>query len=408
MNKGRLFTASCIALIATAMSFAIRGDIMGDFETLFHLNKTNLGWISGAAFWGFGLSIFIGGPLCDRLGMGNIMRLAAAGHIGGTLLTLVAPNFEVLFLATVIIGIANGLVEAAVNPLIATIYSDNKTAKLTALHAWFPGGIVIGGVLAFLFTQIGLGWQAKMLLLLVPSAIYTFLFVGQKFPATEREAAGVPFNDMFKELLRPLFLVIWFSMCLTAVTELGPGQWYANVFNEVMGSTARAGVLVLVWVNGIMYLMRQFAGGISHRVSPILLIATTAISAALGLYLFSHATSTADGLHGGGVPRGRHGVLVADDARHHVGAVPEGRRAGAGGRRWHGQHRDRDCRAGDGRAERSLRPARHARDLGDHSGGADRHLRSDLHARQGCGWLSGGEDRRVGARFDVQRAGGAT
>ena len=291
MNKGRLFTASCIALIATAMSFAIRGDIMGDFETLFHLNKTNLGWISGAAFWGFGLSIFIGGPLCDRLGMGTIMRLAAAGHIGGTLLTLVAPNFEVLFLATVIIGIANGLVEAAVNPLIATIYSDNKTAKLTALHAWFPGGIVIGGVLAFLFTQIGLGWQAKMLLLLVPSAIYTFLFVGQKFPATEREAAGVPFNDMFKELLRPLFLVIWLSMCLTAVTELGPGQWYANVFNEVIGSTARAGVLVLVWVNGIMYLMRQFAGGISHRVSPVALIATMAIPAAAGLYLFSRADS---------------------------------------------------------------------------------------------------------------------
>src|SRR4029079_10779002 len=122
--------------------------------------------------------------------MGTIMRLAAAGHIGGTLLTLVAPNFEVLFLATVIIGIANGLVEAAVNPLIATIYSDNKTAKLTALHPWSPGGIVIGGVLSFLFTQIGLGWQAKMLLLLIPSVIYTFLFVGQQFPATESQAGG--------------------------------------------------------------------------------------------------------------------------------------------------------------------------------------------------------------------------
>ena len=160
MNKERLFTASCIALVATAMSFAIRGDIMGDFESIFQLNKTNVGWIAGAAFWGFGLSIFIGGPLCDVLGMGTIMRLAAAGHIGGTLLTIFAPNFPVLFLATVIIGIANGLVEAAVNPLIATIYDKEKTVKLTALHAWFPGGVVIGGVLAFVFTQIGLGWQA--------------------------------------------------------------------------------------------------------------------------------------------------------------------------------------------------------------------------------------------------------
>jgi MFS family permease len=223
------------------------------------------------------------------LGMGTIMRLAAAGHIGGTLLTIAAPNFQVLFLATVIIGIANGLVEAAVNPLIATIYDKEKTVKLTALHAWFPGGIVIGGVLAFVFTQLGFGWQAKMLLMLVPSVVYTFLFVGQTFPQTERVAAGVPFGDMFKEALRPLFLVIWVGMMLTAATELGPGQWYANVFNEVMASTAQAGILVLVWVNGIMYLMRQFGGGISHKVSPVALVAVSAIPAAAGLYFFSHA-----------------------------------------------------------------------------------------------------------------------
>ena len=81
MNKDRLFTASCIALIATAMSFAIRGDIMGELQQLFQLNDTQLGWIGGAAFWGFGLSILLGGPLCDLLGMGNIMRVAALGSI---------------------------------------------------------------------------------------------------------------------------------------------------------------------------------------------------------------------------------------------------------------------------------------------------------------------------------------
>src|SRR6187399_599809 len=118
MNQRRLFFASCVALIATAMSFAIRGDIMGQVQQELSLTDVQVGWILGAAFWGFGLSILFGGPLCDLLGMGTIMRLAAAGHIGGTLLTLVAPNFEVLFLATVIIGTANGLVEAAVNPLI--------------------------------------------------------------------------------------------------------------------------------------------------------------------------------------------------------------------------------------------------------------------------------------------------
>ena len=120
------------------MSFAIRGDIMGDFERVFALTKTEVGWIAGAAFWGFGLSILFGGPLCDVLGMGTLLRLAAVGHIGGMLLTIVAPNFAVLFAATVIIGIANGLVEAAVNPLIATIYRRDKTAKLDGAPRLVP------------------------------------------------------------------------------------------------------------------------------------------------------------------------------------------------------------------------------------------------------------------------------
>ncbi len=296
MNQRPLFIASCVALVATAMTFAIRGDIMSDFERDFGLTKTDVGWIAGAAFWGFGVSILLGGPLCDLLGMGTLLRLAAAGHIAGALATIVAPNFLVLFAATLTIGIANGLVEATINPLVATVYSDDKTRRLVALHAWFPGGIVIGGVLSFLLTQAGpsaaLGlslWQWKMLLLLGPSIAYTLLFHGQVFPATERAAAGVPFGDMFKEILRPLFLVVWLCMWATAATELGPGQWMSNIFNEVMKSSAQAGILVLVWVNGIMYLIRQFAGAAAHRISPVALIAFTAIPATAGLFLFGMA-----------------------------------------------------------------------------------------------------------------------
>jgi fucose permease len=195
----------------------------------------------------------------------------------------------VLFAATLVIGIANGLVEAAINPLVATIYSSDKTRRFVSLHAWFPGGIVIGGVASFALTQIGVGWQVKMLLVLIPSVLYTLMFLRQPFPATERAAAGVPFSDMFKEMLRPLFVLIWFCMWLTAATELGPGQWMSNIFNEVMKSSAQAGILVLVWVNGIMYLMRQFLGGVAHRISPVALIATTAVAAAVGLFMFGLA-----------------------------------------------------------------------------------------------------------------------
>jgi MFS family permease len=289
MNPQRLFVASCIALLATAMSFAIRGDIMGELELAFGLDKVQLGWISGAAFWGFGLSILFGGTLCDLLGMGRLLKLAAVGHIAGVLLTVFATDFTMLFAATVVIGIANGFVEAGINPLIATLYRENKTARLVKLHAWFPGGIVIGGVLAFAFTQLGLGWQAKMLLMLLPSAIYATMFFAQRFPDTERKAAGVSTAAMYSELKRPLFLVVFVCMWLTAATELGPGQWVSNIFNEVMHSTLQAGVLLLVWINGIMYALRQFGGGLAHRLSPVTLVAVTAPIAALGLWLFGRA-----------------------------------------------------------------------------------------------------------------------
>jgi MFS family permease len=291
MNQRRLFLASCVALIATAMSFAIRGDILGAVQVDLGLTDVQTGWIATAAFWGFGLSILFGGPLCDLLGMGTIMRLAAIGHILGAILTIFSTNFTVFFLSTVIVGIANGFVEAAINPLIATIYAENKTSKLTTLHAWFPGGIVIGGVLAFAMTQVGFGWKAKVLTLLVPSIIYFVLYMGQRFPATEREAAGVPFGDMFKALARPLFVLIWFCMILTAATELGAGAWIPTIFNRVTQSATQAGILQVVWINMVMYLMRQFGHNVSHKVAPTGLIAVSALVAAFGLYMFSHAAS---------------------------------------------------------------------------------------------------------------------
>jgi MFS family permease len=296
MNRERLFLASCLALIVTAMSFSIRGDIAADFETVFALDKVQLGHILGAAFWGFGLSILVGGPLCDYLGMANIMRMAAVGHIGGAILTILAPNFPVLFIATLIIGIANGLVEAAINPLIATLYPTQKTQKLVTLHAWFPGGIVIGGVLCFLLSKAGLGagsdygWQIKMALMLPLAVVYAWMYIGQTFPATERVASGVTTRQMLAEVKRPLFLLLWVCMWFTAATELGANEWIPNIFFDLMQGSA-AGILVLCWINGLMWALRQFGGPLAHRLSPVQLIASTAPFAIVGLLLFGPAAS---------------------------------------------------------------------------------------------------------------------
>ena len=290
IHRQRLFVASCVALIVTAMSFAIRGDIMGALEAQFELNKEQLGWIAGTAFWGFTVAMLIGGPLCDVLGMKRLTWFAFIGHAAGILLTIFANGFGMLYAGTLCIGIANGFVEAACNPLIATVYSDNKTHKLNQFHVWFPGGIVIGGLVAFAISKMNLGehhWQLKMGTMLIPMLAYGFLFFGQPFPKTERAASGVSMGQMFGACLRPLFILMVLCMFLTASTELGPGQWIPNILTFSAGVS---GILVLVWINGLMAVGRQFAGPVVHKLSPSGMLFVSAILSGIGLFLLSQAS----------------------------------------------------------------------------------------------------------------------
>src|SRR5580692_4493439 len=186
MNANRLFLASRIALVVTAMSFAIRGGAAGAWASQFSLTHEQVGWVNGAAFWGFTLAMAFGGPLCDALGLGRIVALAFVGHIAGILLTIFAWNYVSLYAGTLIFGIANGSVEAACNPLIATVYAAEKTKYLNRFHVWFPGGIMIGGVVSFFLAKAGLGWKPQFATMLIPLAIYGVMFIGQAFPKTDR------------------------------------------------------------------------------------------------------------------------------------------------------------------------------------------------------------------------------
>lgn len=286
MNSKRLFAASCVALVVTAMSFALRGEAAGAWAAEFKLSHEQVGWINGTAFWGFTLAMVFGGPLCDTLGLKRIAALAFAGHLAGILLTLFAWDYWSLYAGTLLFGIANGSVEAACNPLIATLYPQDKTTKLNHFHVWFPGGVVIGGLLAYALGQVGLGWKVQFATMLVPTAIYGAMFFGQSFPRTERVESGVSTGEMFGACVRPGFLLMVACMLLTAATELGPGQWIPNILTNAGVS----GILVLVWITGLMALGRQFAGLFVHRLSPSGMLLASAVLSALGLYAMSRTT----------------------------------------------------------------------------------------------------------------------
>ena len=285
LNRTRLFNASCVALIVTALTFATRAGMIDPWISEFGLNATQVGWIVGTAFWGFTLAMVFGGPLVDVIGMNRILIIAFAGHVLGIILTIAATGFWTLYISTLFIGISNGMVEAACNPMIATLYPDDKTNKLNKFHVWFPGGIVIGGLAVYLLNSLGFGWRVHMAVMLLPAAIYGFMFLGQKFPKTERVLAGISTKDMYKACITPLFLFMAGCMIMTAMTELGTNQWIAALLENV-GVPA---ILLLVWVSGIMALGRSFAGPIVHRLSPSGVLLLSAILAGLGLIWMSYS-----------------------------------------------------------------------------------------------------------------------
>lgn len=297
MNRRALFVASCISLVTTSMVFSIRGDIEGSMSQAFHLTKQQMGEIWSPAFWGFTISIILCGLLVDWLGLKFLHAVSAVGYIAGVALVLVAPpaaqgpiqsifgdpGASMLFAGFLMMGLSQGIVEGVINPLIATTHTENKTHYLNVLHAWWPAGIMIGGLAAFGLSELGVGWQIKLSLILIPAVIYLFMVLMLKYPETERVAAGVSTTAMLSQVFRPLFLILFACMWLTAATELGPDQWFPSVMGELTGMDS-GGVLFLVYTAGLMFVLRFFAGPIAHRISPPGMLFICAILSAAGLY----------------------------------------------------------------------------------------------------------------------------
>ena len=99
-NRSALFIASCASLLVTSLSFGIRAGILGDLGVEFQLNTSELSRIAATAFWGFPVSMIIGGAIVDKVGMKNLMRLAYLGHFAGILLTIFAGGFWTLWTST--------------------------------------------------------------------------------------------------------------------------------------------------------------------------------------------------------------------------------------------------------------------------------------------------------------------
>jgi MFS family permease len=286
IQKQQLFIASCLALLVTSLSFGIRAGILGQLGEQFQLDPGQLGIVTSTGIWGFPLAVIIGGFLVDIIGMKKLLLVAFVFHLAGILLTVFAGGYWGLFISTLCIGIANGTVEAACNPLVATIYPDNKTAKLNHFHLWFPGGIVIGTLIVYFLSKAGIGWQVQVGMMVIPTLLYGYLFSKLDFPVTERVASGISASSMYKSLLNPLFLIMIMLMFGTAITEISTNQWISVLLKNVNDNA----LLLLTIQTGIMVIGRGFAEPVVSRISHSGILFISAVLSALGLYIMGHTT----------------------------------------------------------------------------------------------------------------------
>jgi fucose permease len=299
MNPQRLFVASCLSIATASVVFAIRGDIAGPLSQSFQITNEQMGLVFSPAFWAFTMAIFVSGSLIDIVGMRRLHVLSAAGFISGVALIGLAPRpaapvatlFDhpgtvMLYAGFLLFGVSHGLVEGVINPLMASLYTTEKTRRITAVHAWWPAGLVIGGLLAVAMTKAGIAWELKLGLVLVPAVVYLVMAISMRYPQTERAMSNVSTPEMWQQATRPLFLLLMVCMWMTAATEMGPDQWFPTVMGDLvpqLSPDAGSGVLVRVYTGGLMFVLRMWGSAVTHK-SPILTMVVSGLLSALGLY----------------------------------------------------------------------------------------------------------------------------
>ena len=293
-----LFRIGNLSIFMIGLGFAVRANIAPDLQADIYdkidimSSASMVGEALGATFTGFALTLLFGSMMVDWMGMKRMLLFSAFGYIASTAGLLAAAIMPVSELSVVIVwfsllltGLGWGAVEAASNPMIAALFPEEKAHRLNVLHSWWPAGIVIGGLAGVLFSALDLPWQLNLLLLFLPALLMAKWALQTEFPVTERVANGVSYKDMVLELIRrPLFWVFWGCMFLTAASELAPGQWVNVALSNIVGMK---GILLLVYVSGLMFVMRNFAGVVFKHISSVGLMAISCVFAAGGLYALS-------------------------------------------------------------------------------------------------------------------------
>lgn len=303
-NANRLLWAGFMAILAAGVGFSVRGaSVLEEWSKAFGFTQTELGGITGGGLVGFGVIIIISSFLAEKIGYGKLMLFAFLTHFLSAVITLAAPavfvaagkdmTFWCLFIGMFMFAIGNGVCEAVVNPMVATLFPNNKTHYLNILHAGWPAGLIVGGVAA-IYMAGNVSWQIQISLFLIPVILYGFMIFGQRMPATEASASGLSMGQILVQFVSPLLLFLLLIHAMVGYVELGTDSWIARITGSILDETT--GRWLFVYTSTLMFLLRFVAGPIVHRISPLGLLFVSAVLAMVGLYTLGGVGTTAAAL----------------------------------------------------------------------------------------------------------------
>jgi len=355
-NAMRLLWAGFLAILAAGIGFGIRGGILFNWAADFGFTGAQLGAIGGAGFTGFCFGIIIGGVVVDKIGYGKLVVAAFVFHVLSAIIALSATKgqaqstaYLLLYIGTFVFALANGTLEAVANPLVSTLFPSNRTHYLNILHASWPAGLVVGGLIGWILGEgMQVSWKVQLALFLVPTALYGLAFMGQHFPKSEASMKGLSVGEMMRDVgilgalvacallglffkdglggilafftqnafftsttwsllswavaLGLLFIVavktnysigslllfvLFMTHALIGAVELGTDGWIQNITGNIL--TPAQGKILFVFTSLLMFALRFCADFIERqlKISPIGLLFICSALAVIGLLLVS-------------------------------------------------------------------------------------------------------------------------
>ena len=355
-----LFWGCFVALITTAFAFITRAFLVNTptlWPAAFGLDAVQGQELFGAGIWPFAISIILFSLIIDRVGYKTAMIFSfvcyaayaglafmahgiVTGAEGEALADAQKQAYNYLYAGSIILGLGNGTVEAFINPVVATMFHKEKTKWLNILHAGWPGGLVLGGLLTiWLGNKAAEDWRILIYLIAIPAVVFLVMLIKANFPVNERVAAGTSYKEMLaefgaigaliasalifgqlgqvfglsntavlalialatigygiycKSIGRPILIFLCIIMMPLATTELGTDGAITGIMEEPMTAAGYHPLWVLIYTSAIMAILRFFfAGPIVQKLTPIGLLILSAALAIVGLFFLSTAKGLA-------------------------------------------------------------------------------------------------------------------